>query len=232
MNDDHDQTVTDTIATSEHGSSFREVLDPVDRAGEILFGLIMVMTFTGSLSVAQAGSADIRVMLIGALSCNLAWGIIDAVMFFTSSMAGRRLSKQTVQAVQTAANAGKARAIIASALPPLVLPALSAGDLERIRLHLVNLPAEKLQVRVQAQDLAGSLAVFLLVFLLTFPVVAPFLFVSDAASALRASNMIGIGLMFATGYAFGRRTGAPWRGGLVMVAVGLAMVAIAIALGG
>ena len=38
----------------------------------------MVLTFTGSLSVAEAGRDDVRTMLIGALGCNLAWGIIDA----------------------------------------------------------------------------------------------------------------------------------------------------------
>jgi len=31
------------------------VLDPIDRVSEVLFGLIMVLTFTGSLSVAEAG---------------------------------------------------------------------------------------------------------------------------------------------------------------------------------
>jgi hypothetical protein len=55
------------------------VLEPGERISEVLFGLIMVLTFTGSLSVAEAGREDIRTMLVGALGCNLAWGIIDAV---------------------------------------------------------------------------------------------------------------------------------------------------------
>ena len=50
------------------------VLDPSERIAEVLFGLIMVLTFTGSLSIADAGANDVRVMLIGALGCNLAWG--------------------------------------------------------------------------------------------------------------------------------------------------------------
>jgi hypothetical protein len=32
----------------------------------------MVLTFTGSLSVAEAGREDVRTMLIGALGCNIA----------------------------------------------------------------------------------------------------------------------------------------------------------------
>lgn len=59
----------------------RRVLGPIDRVSEVLFGLIMVLTFTGSLSVADAGRDDVRTMLIGALGCNLAWGIIDAMLY-------------------------------------------------------------------------------------------------------------------------------------------------------
>ena len=41
-------------------STNKRVLEPVDRVSEILFGLIMVLTFTGSLGVAEAGREDIR----------------------------------------------------------------------------------------------------------------------------------------------------------------------------
>ena len=60
--------------SAEPGESSKRVLDPIDRVSEVLFGLIMVLTFTGSLSVAEAGRDDVRAMLIGALGCNLAWG--------------------------------------------------------------------------------------------------------------------------------------------------------------
>ena len=64
--------------------SSKRVLEPHERISEVLFGLIMVLTFTGSLSVAQAGRDDVRAMLIGALGCNLAWGIIDAVFYYVA----------------------------------------------------------------------------------------------------------------------------------------------------
>ena len=65
--------------------SSKRLLDPIDRITEILFGLIMVLTFTGSLSVAEADRAEVRTMLIGAIGCNLAWGIIDAVFYLMST---------------------------------------------------------------------------------------------------------------------------------------------------
>lgn len=232
MTADRGQAVIEKVTPEASRASFRRVLNPVDRSSEILFGLIMVMTFTSSLSAGQAGGADVRAMLIGALSCNLAWGIIDAVMFFMSSMAERRLCERTVQAVRTADSATVARTVIADALPALVLPALSPSDLDRIRLHLLSLPADEVQARVQTQDLVGASAVFLLVFLLTFPVVAPFLFIANPLIALRVSNAIAIGLLFLTGYALGRHSGRPLRIGVLMVTVGLVMVTIASALGG
>ena len=65
----------------------QRVLEPSERTAEVLFGLIMVLTFTGSLSVAEAGRTDIRAMLIGALGCNLAWGIIDGVLYLLNTFA-------------------------------------------------------------------------------------------------------------------------------------------------
>ena len=59
--------------------SFRHPLEPMERISEVLFGLIMVLTYTCSFSVAGAGREEVRTMLIGALGCNLAWGLIDAV---------------------------------------------------------------------------------------------------------------------------------------------------------
>ena len=65
------------------------LLDPVDRISEVLFGLIMVLTSTGTLSVISAGRAETRTMIIGALGCNLAWGIIDAGMYLMGCLADR-----------------------------------------------------------------------------------------------------------------------------------------------
>ena len=42
------------------GTISKRVLDPHERISEVLFGLIMVLTFTGSISIAEAGREDIR----------------------------------------------------------------------------------------------------------------------------------------------------------------------------
>ena len=56
---------------------------------------------------------------------------------------------------------------------------------------------------------------------------------SDARLALRVSNVVAIVMLFFCGYAFGYRSGLrPWVTALSMVAVGGALVGVAIALGG
>src|SRR5437867_13068380 len=95
--------------------SSRRVLEPIDRVSEVLFGLIMVLTFTGSLSVAEAGRDDIRTMLIGALGCNLAWGIIDAVLYLMGCLAEKGRNLIAFQAVRKATDPQEAQHPIADA---------------------------------------------------------------------------------------------------------------------
>ena len=76
------------------------LLDPATRVSEVLFGLIMVLTFTGSLSVATADHEETRTMLIGAIGCNLAWGLVDAIMYLMSTLTERARGYQTLAAVR------------------------------------------------------------------------------------------------------------------------------------
>jgi VIT1/CCC1 family predicted Fe2+/Mn2+ transporter len=86
--------------------------------------------------------------------------------------------------------------------------------------------------RLTREDWIGALAVFLLVFVAIFPLVVPFILVENEQLAMRISNATGICLMFLGGLSFGRFTGShSWRAGLVMVALGLAVVGIAVLLG-
>lgn len=210
----------------------KRILDPIDRVSEVLFGLIMVLTFTGSLSIAEAGSDDVRAMLIGALGCNLAWGIIDAVLYLMGCLAEKGRDLAAYRAVQAATDPQQAHQVIAGAMPATLGRALQAPELEALRLHLLALPAPD-RARLHKDDWTGAFGVFLLVFLSTFPVAIPFMVMSSAGPALRVSNGIAIALLFITGVAFGRITGRqPVVLGLAMVVLGIALVAMTMALGG
>lgn len=211
----------------------RGVLDPIDRVSEVLFGLIMVLTFTGSLSVAEAGRDDIRAMLIGALGCNLAWGVIDGILYLMGCLAEKSRNLMAFQAVRRAADPAEAGRIVAEALPPTIASVLQPAELEAMQLRLKALPEPPAQARLSREEWLGGLAVFLLVFLSTFPVVIPFIVMTSAQPALRVSNLIAIGMLFVTGYAYGRCVGRrPWLLGLSMVALGSALAGMTMALGG
>jgi VIT family len=214
-------------------ASSTQVLEPIDRISEVLFGLIMVLTFTGSLSVAEAGRDDVRAMLVGALGCNLAWGLIDAILYLMACLAERGQNLATFRAVRRAASSSIGQRLVAGALPPLVASVMKPEELEQLRARLTQLPEPAESSGLQKGDYFGALGVFLLVFLSTFPVAIPFMVMADARGAMRASNGIAIVLLFLTGFAFGRITGRhPIWVGCGMVVLGLLLVGLTIALGG
>jgi len=221
----------DPVAQVSAKSSDR-VLEPMDRISEVLFGLIMALTFTLTLGVVTADRIQVRTMLLAALGCNLAWGIIDAGVFLMARFNQRGRNAMQLRAVRTAADIAGAHRIIADALPPVLASALPPDQLELMRQRLLKLP-EPGRAQLTKRDALGALGICLLSFLSTFPIVIPFILIGDARLALRLSNVVAIGMLFVCGYAFGRYAGyRPWVTGLAMVAVGAVLVGVAIALGG
>jgi len=225
--------VNDAHPASPFLDHSRRVLSPLERFGETVFGLIMVLTFTGSLHVAQAGRDDVRTMLIGALGCNLAWGLVDAVMYVLGSLFERGRGRAILLAVRSKSEtADAARALVSDSVPSVVASVLRPSELDFVRERLAQVP-EPPRPRLTGEDFLGALGVFLLVFLSTFPVALPFLLMSDAHLALRISNAIGVVLLFLCGWAMGRYSGLnAFLCGLAMAGIGAALVATTMALGG
>jgi VIT1/CCC1 family predicted Fe2+/Mn2+ transporter len=193
----------------------------------------MVLTFTGSLSVADASRSEVRTMLIGAVGCNIAWGIIDGVMYLLGCLAEKERDLTILRTVRQSSDRQTAQQLIATALPSVVASILQPSELEAIYLRLKQLPDPIEQQRLQRNDYLGALGVFLLVFSSMFPVVIPFIFFHEADVALRVSSGIAILMLFLTGYAYGncvhRR---PLLTGIAMVILGSILVGLTMALGG
>ncbi len=79
---------------------FGRVLDPMERISETLFGLIMALTFICSLGVATTGNVKIQTMLIGALGCNLAWGIVDGGLYLLARINDQGRNILTLRAIR------------------------------------------------------------------------------------------------------------------------------------
>ena len=209
------------------------LLDPMERISEILFALIMVLTFTCSFSVAGAGREEVRTLLVGAIGCNLAWGFIDAVFYLMDCFSARGRAILNLGALKSATCPSDGHRIICQALPPMLASVLSNSDLETIRERLNRVRDTPTKPGLSGRDWLGAFAVFLVVVLSTLPVIAPFAFIHDARTALRISNVVAIAMLLLVGYAFGQYAGhRPWRMAIAMVLLGAAMVGTTISLGG
>ena len=216
-----------------HKKRRNRLVDPIDRISEILFGLIMVLTITGTLSVVTGGRAEVKTMILGALGCNLAWGIVDGGLYLLARINIRGDKILTLRAIRQAPDPETARRVIAEALPRELAAILPLEQLEVMRQKLQQLPEPSPGPGLTKRDWTGAVGLCLLSFLSTFPVVIPFLLLSDARLALRVSYAVAIVMLFCCGYVFGIRSGLrPWAAGLSMVAVGSALVGVAVALGG
>ena len=210
-----------------------DVLDPTDRFSELVFGVIMALTFTGTVSVASAGGQGIRELLYAAVGCNLAWGIVDAVMYVITSVAGRGWAHRLVRAIGGTKDADAGRRVVAANLPGGLADVLPTSVLEGIRTAIADGARDAPRPRVTRGDLAGAVGVFSLVVLGTLPVTLPFAFLSDVTFALHVSQGIGLTMLFLNGSALGHYAGfGAWRSGFGMLAIGVALVSLVIALGG
>jgi hypothetical protein len=209
------------------------VLSPVDRISELLFGLFMALTFVGAVSVTDAGQGQIRSMFIAALGCNLAWGLVDAVMYLVRTVTERGRSLTLVRAVQAAPDAHAGRRLIEGSLSGLASGLVSAAEIEVIRGRIVALTSLPARPRLNLQDFLAALAIFLIVVASTFPVVLPFVFIQDVGMAKNVSRAIALAMLFFGGLALGRYAGyGSWKVGFMMAGLGTALVVAINALGG
>jgi VIT1/CCC1 family predicted Fe2+/Mn2+ transporter len=209
------------------------VLDPIERVSEVIFGLLMAMTFVGALSVATAGREEVRTMMISALGCNLAWGLADAVMYLVRTVTERTRNRALLARIRGGADSATGQALVAEALPPRLATARGADALEGLRRRLAELPALPVRPHLGWDDFKGALGVFLLVVLATFPVVVPFLLFDQAALAVRVSNLVALVMLFIAGWILAQHAGGSrWRGGAAMAVTGAVLMAAIMALGG
>jgi len=176
------------------------ILSPFDRISEILFGLIMALTFTCTINIFESGRTEVRDTLIAALGCNIAWGLVDAVMYILGVLSERGRNKTIVKFIRSTDQAESSREFISDALPPLLASVMNNEQLDAMRESILSIPESSIKVRLTKTDLKTAIGIFFLVFISTFPVVIPFLFITEPQLALRISNLVAIVLMFICGW--------------------------------
>jgi len=208
-------------------------LDPPGRISEVLFGLIMVLTFTGSISISNAGKQEVRELLWAALGCNLAWGLVDAIMYLMDEVIGRARSFSQIKRIMKSDTIAGSRETIRENISPLLTNLMSDEEVDQLSKKIRELPEPSVKKTLVLKDFLIGGQIFILVFLSTLPVALPFLFINDVSSAMRISNGVAVVLLFAGGFALARYSGLrPVLTALIYTAIGVLLVGITMALGG
>lgn len=217
--------------------SFLDYLEPEESLNEIIFGLVMMLSFTLAAGLAtRSGEGGVGTLLLAAIGANVAWGIIDATLSLMGKLFDRRRQVRLLRALRAAPNEEAVLARIRNQLDSSLESVAQTADREQLyRSILETLTRGTLPKLggIKRDDWWAALAVFCLVAASIIPAVLPFLFIGDVWLALRVSNALLIGLLFFTGYHWARYIDVnPWLAGLGLMTLGLVLVAIAIALGG
>jgi len=209
------------------------VLNPVDRVSEMLFGLFMALTFVGAVSVAQSGDAHIRAMFIAGLGCNLAWGLVDAVMYLVRTITDRGRLLTLIHSVRDAPDAEAGCRLIEGSLSRVAAGLVSSAEIEAVRGRVVARNSLPARPKINRSDLIAALAIFLIVVASTFPVVLPFMMFDDVGTAKNVSRAVALAMLFFGGLALGRYAGyGSWKAGFLIAGLGVALVLAINALGG
>lgn len=209
------------------------VLDPLERSSEILFGLIMVLTFTCTISVTVDYENDVRSLLWAALGCNFAWGIVDAVMYLMNIFFERGHNIVQIKKITGAKSIEESRELTKESISPLVSDLLSDNSIDEMIINMKKLPEPTLKKVLTLKDFINASEIFLMVFASTFPVAVPFIFIDNVHLAMRVSNGVALLMLFILGYKIAKYAGFnPLRTSLVFISLGIILVAITIALGG
>ena len=211
-------------------------LDPASRLGEILFGLVMVLTITLSAGITMdEGRAGVRQLLAAAIGCNIAWGIIDAVMYMMNCVTVRSQKMRLVTAIQQAESPEIALTLIEEGIDPELQELLHPNEAEAFGRSVLKhvAQAQIKSIRVTKDEVYGALACFLLVFFSCLPAALPFFIFSQPHFALRVSNFLLLLFLFLIGRKWAQYAGTnPLVTGTALVVLGLVLVGLAILLGG
>lgn len=215
-------------------SFIRSRLDLATRIGEALFGLIMALGITGAVQISSQ-QANNRELLFAVLGCNVAWGVVDGVMYVMLAVFERGRKARVIAHVRKAATDEAAIDYIRLELEDRFESLTTTEERNQLYRWVLNI-ARRSQPEtplIRRDEIQGGIAVGLLILLVTLPIVIPFLVFSNPYVAVRASNLIALTLLVTLGWWWGINVGAnPLQISAAVTGIGLLMVLITIMLGG
>jgi hypothetical protein len=212
-------------------------LKPNESLSELVAGLIVVLTATLAASTVSGGGPEGAIAAgFVAIGANAVWGIIAALLYIMGGAFVRNRQLRFARAIASAPDETAPLTTIRGELDPSLAEVTRAEDREllyrTIRISIAHglLPQRTGSLRT---DILGAIEVFCVGLAASFPAVLPLVLIGNPWLALRTSNLVVVGLLFLVGYHWAKYVDAnPWLAGFGLTGVGLALVAVAILLGG
>ncbi len=211
-------------------------VDPSTAYAEILFGLIMALTFTlGASLISDVDATPLRNVVVGAVACNVAWGVIDGVFFILGELFEFGRKGMQIRSVQTAASTQDALRRIREVFDERIAEITTPEERDRLyeAIHKLVMRMHVPEKRFTREGLIGACIVFVLVSSTSLPILLPALVMPNTALAIKVGNFLLVGCLFLTGYAMAHDVGGhAIRFGTIVAILGLVLVGLAQALGG
>ena len=211
-------------------------LDPADALAEMTCGLVMVLTILCTAGWYIEGTDNPRrALAFAAFGCCLAWGIIDGFLYVASAVYERGRRGRLIRSVQSSDRAD-AVDFVRDRLDDATGNLLSVQSSTDVAEELVDVAATvdpPTRITTKRSDFPPVLGAMVLNVSATILPGIAILFVSDWRDALAIAKALVVGMMFLTGFFWGRTTRfGQWRSGAAMLVFGVTMVGIAVLLGG
>jgi VIT1/CCC1 family predicted Fe2+/Mn2+ transporter len=215
---------------------FTRHLSSGERLGELLFGLIMTLTFTLTAGFVVGSDREaVRELLVATIGCNIAWGIIDGGLLILGRAFDRGRNARIGRAIRSTPDEAAAAAVVAGELDEYLGEVATPESRNRLYREIVERVrgSEPRRPGIPREDWLAAIGAFWLVVVASIPAALPFVFIDEPWRAIRVSNLILLALFFVIGWRWATYTTVrPWHAAVALTLFGVAMVGTAIALGG
>jgi VIT1/CCC1 family predicted Fe2+/Mn2+ transporter len=222
-------------------NDIKKYLSPSDRLTEIITSIIMTMAVIGATRIGiGANNNNFHVIFYAAIGCDIAWGMIDAVLYIFSELMDRGRHALFLKSVQAIQDKDKAIEFITKKveeeMDPAILEHFNHEDRIQLSQKVVQFSSKMtpVNVHISKDDVFGAISIFVVVICTGLVLLIPFvLFSGDITFASRISEIIALILLFLIGYRWAKTTNRPKiQTGIIMALLGVVIDVIVILLGG
>jgi VIT1/CCC1 family predicted Fe2+/Mn2+ transporter len=207
-------------------------LETTDRISEVLYGLLICLTFTGTIRISTGGTQELNSLLWAALGGSFAWALSDAIMYLVNIQLERGHELAKLKKIVSAMNSENARNEVKKGIHPFI-DLMDDNQIDALIENLRKQPELPSKPSLVGKDFLISAEIFVLVFTGTLPVAAPFFLIENVALAVWISNTAVLLMLFIGGFILAKYAGfKPITTACWFTAIGVFLISAIILLGG